>query len=151
MSCFFSPGPILEALRRAGMVGILAHIERNEGALADPRCLEPLIHGGCFFQVTASSLLGKYGREVQELAEWLFKHRAVHFVASDAHGPKRRTPRLREAYDWVARHWGEATAKTVFYDNPLAVLQGEEIVSPTFVARKKSSLFGRWVLGRKAG
>jgi protein-tyrosine phosphatase len=48
----------------------------------------------------------------------------AHFVASDAHDAKRRSPVLAEAYRHVAERYGEQRAEALFVTNPRAVLEG---------------------------
>jgi len=81
-------------LRRAGLTGILAHVERNRGVLAQPAVVASLVDAGCLLQVTAGSITGSFGTDVQKLAWRLIERGQVHFVATDAHGAGTRRPQI---------------------------------------------------------
>ena len=57
-------------------------------------------------QVTAGSLLGRFGKSAARFCQWLAESRMIHFVASDAHNTTHRPPLLRAAYDKVAAQLG---------------------------------------------
>jgi protein-tyrosine phosphatase len=101
---------VLEELARHGMVGVLSHPERNQGILRRPSVLPALVDAGCLLQITAGSLCGTFGPECQKLCEWLLVEGLVHFVATDAHGSRRRRPLLRRAFERVAEFTDETTA-----------------------------------------
>ena len=82
------------------------------------------LHQGSYVQITAQSILGRFGSAAQKRAEkWLDEER-VHFVASDAHNLKGRPLQLRAAFDAVAERRGEELATALFQDNPLAAFEG---------------------------
>ncbi len=56
---------------RPRLVGILSHPERNLGILAEPRMVGALVEPGCLMQLTAGSLLGAFGPQVQRFSEQL--------------------------------------------------------------------------------
>jgi tyrosine-protein phosphatase YwqE len=85
---FFPMDDVLARLRRANMVGILSHPERNQGLLKQPRIVESLVNHGCLMQVTCGSLMGTFGPASQQMAEWMLRQGFVHFLATDAHSPK---------------------------------------------------------------
>ncbi len=136
-------------LGAVGMVGILAHPERNLGIVRQPRVLEPLIEAGCLLQVTAGSLIGAFGPEVQELTQRLVRQQLVHFVATDAHGTKSRRPLLRRAFDCVARLAGEATAVDLCCRNPALVAAGKSVTLPRRRPTKEQP--AGWFRWSKAG
>ncbi len=81
--------PIIDELKRYGMVGILSHPERNQGILRCPEIVAPLVDHGCLMQITAGSICGTFGPACRQLSEWLLAEGLVHFVATDAHGAVR--------------------------------------------------------------
>ena len=121
---YFPLNRLLRSLHAAGVVGILSHPERNRGILARPQVVEPLVDAGCLLQVTAGSLLGTFGPQIQNFAEWLVAEGLVHFIASDAHGPKSRRPLLKRAFDRVVEIAGRRSAWELCSGNPGRVVAG---------------------------
>jgi protein-tyrosine phosphatase len=120
---------LLARLNRHGIAAILSHPERNEGILRRPAVLATLVEAGCLLQVTAGSICGTFGPQCQQLAEWLLIEGLVHFVASDAHGPRSRRPLMRRAFDRVIELTDERTAIELCSTNPGLVANGGEIRS----------------------
>jgi protein-tyrosine phosphatase len=117
----------LHQLQLAGLSLIITHPERNALLRAQPERMYRWLHQGCYVQITAQSILGRFGSLAQLRAEeWLDADR-VHFVASDAHNLKARPLQLRTAYDSVAQRRGEALAQALFRDNPLAAFEGRNL------------------------
>ncbi len=65
----------------------------------------------------------RLGRVVED---WLAQGR-IHFFASDAHNVESRPPRLRPAFDMVAKRHGENVAQALFHNNPLAAFEGRPL------------------------
>lgn len=135
-------------LQLEGITPIIAHPERNRDIIQNPERLFGLVERGILAQVTASSLRAT---PYMATAELLIRHRAVHFVASDTHGPDRRPPRLSTYVDRLAQLVGEEGARRLLVDNPLRVIEGTDIepepVIPLKTAPARRSflrrLFGR--------
>ncbi len=118
---------LLDELRAARLVGILSHPERNEAILARPTLLPSLVAAGCLLQVTAGSLLGAFGPRAQQAAESFVQQGLVHFIGTDAHGPKSRRPLMRQAFERCLRLVGQDAARCMFSANPAAVAAGREV------------------------
>jgi protein-tyrosine phosphatase len=118
---------LLSELSSAGVAGILSHPERNQGILRRPTVVRHLVDRGCLMQVTAGSLTGTFGPQIQEFSESLVAQGIVHFVSTDAHGTKGRTPVLRKAYDRIVKLAGEGAAKELCIQNPSSVAAGESV------------------------
>ena len=117
----------LHELQLAGLAPIVTHPERNPLIRAQPERLVKWLRQGCYAQVTAQSLLGRFGRSAQEASqEWLAAG-MVHFIASDAHNVTSRPLRLKESFDWVAKEHGENTARALLVGNPLAAFEGRPL------------------------
>lgn len=129
---------ILGQLRLGGLVAVLAHPERNSGVRRTPEVLQSLVDRGCLLQITAGSLLGKFGSGVQQLAEQLIGCGMAHLVATDAHGVRNRRPALSPAYDRIAARWGETTAMHLCAGNPTQVIEGNDTVPVRPGARRRS-------------
>jgi len=142
---------MLRDLRRADLVGVLAHVERNQGVLAQPAVVEPLVAAGCLLQVTAASLTGSFGPDVARLASRLVARGQVHFVATAAHGAKSRRPQMRAAFQKTVEVAGYQAACDLFHHHPAAILNDQSIRSRTKTAPPKRSGLGRWLPWSKAG
>jgi protein-tyrosine phosphatase len=124
---YFPMEGLLSALERQGMTGILSHPERNRGILREPGLLPMLVGEGCLMQVTAGSLMGTFGPNCQQLAEWMVTEGLVHFIATDAHGIQKRRPLMQRAFDRVRELAGKSAAKKVCIRNPGLVAQGQRV------------------------
>jgi len=136
-------GRVLLQFIQSGIVPIITHPERNDALMHDPKLLAQWVEEGCLIQVTAMSLVGKFGKSALEHAWNLMDRRLVHVVASDAHDPVRRHPRLGDARAEVARRAGEENAARLFKSNPTAVIEGRPstAIEPMTAPRRKGFRF----------
>jgi len=121
----FNVAQTLYQLQAAGLLPILTHPERNPIIVSQPELLDQLASAGCLFQITANSLTGFWGKRAQQFCVEMLRERMVHFIASDAHGVKNRTPVLSQARDAAARIVGPAEAEKLVAANPAAVVSGQ--------------------------
>ncbi|MCU4674815.1 tyrosine protein phosphatase [Catenovulum sp. 2E275] len=89
---------------------VIVHPERIQAFIDNPQILLRLINLGCLTQVTASSLLGKFGNQAQFLAEQLLLDNHVHAIASDCHNMKGRAPDLLQGVTAASEIIGEKAA-----------------------------------------
>lgn len=117
----------LHQLALAGLSPIITHPERNTMLRSKPERMYRWLHQGCYAQITAMSLLGRFGTAAQRRSEqWLDEER-IHFVASDAHNLKGRPLKLRAAFEVVAKRCGDDIAEALFRENPLAAFEGRPL------------------------
>jgi protein-tyrosine phosphatase len=117
----------LHGLQLLGLSPIITHPERNRLIRSQPQRLRRWLRQGCYIQVTAQSLLGRWGESARKQVEEWLDEKIVHFFASDAHNTRHRPLRLREAYALVAARWGEQMAQSLFRENPLAAFEGRNL------------------------
>lgn len=117
----------LHGLQLLGLSPIITHPERNQLIRSQPQRLWGWLKQGCYVQVTAQSLLGKWGETAKKQVEDWLDQNVVHFVASDAHNTTHRPLQLRQAYRVVAGRWGESLARSLFRENPLAAFEGRDL------------------------
>ena len=124
-----SPGltEIFYQLQIAGLIPILTHPERNPTLQADRQRMMDWLRGGVLVQVTAGSVVGRMGRHAERMAHDLLANRWVHFLATDAHNTTSRPPKMREAFDVVAKKYGPDYAHLLCVSNPLAAFTGKPL------------------------
>ena len=145
---YFSLEPVLNELKQLGMRGILSHPERNQGLLKQQDLIGSLVDAGCYMQVTAGSLSGTFGPDCQAFAESMVARRQVHFVATDAHGPRSRRPLMKRAFERVAELSNWSLAEDVCCNNPRLVALGKDVEIPPQQRPKKT--MANWFGWRKA-
>ncbi len=101
---------------------IFAHPEFIPSLYRDLDLVADLVAAGALMQVTAGSLLGRFGRQARRIAAGLVDSGHVHVVASDAHGIGWRPPDLGEAHQEIASRWGEDTAWRLCVGHPRAII-----------------------------
>jgi protein-tyrosine phosphatase len=120
-------GKLLQWLSSKGLKPIIAHPERNYSILRAPEILLDLLTRDVYIQITAGSITGSFGRDVQYCANFLLDSGKVDIIASDAHSKEVRPPLLSPAAKIAAAHLGEKIAQRLVCTNPAAVLTGDEI------------------------
>lgn len=109
-----------------GLVPVIAHPERNTDILFDPDLLRGLVEAGALAQLTADSVTGELGTDIQRCAHYLLEHDLVHFIATDSHSPTFRKPVLRKAHGVAARLIGRQRADQLTRGNPEKILQNSD-------------------------
>jgi protein-tyrosine phosphatase len=117
----------LHEMQLAGLQPVITHPERNGILRSQPERLKKWVRQGCFAQVTGGALTGGFGAGSQQNALRWIAEGLIHFVASDAHNTRSRPLRLQPAYDVVVDRFGEAKARALFLDNPLAAFEGRQL------------------------
>lgn len=110
-------------LQTAGFVPILTHPERLSWVDGHYDLVNRLVYSGVLMQITAGSLLGRFGRRPRYWAERMLDDRICHLLATDAHNTEQRVPRLSEARDLVARKLGEVEATNMVLNRPHAIIR----------------------------
>jgi len=106
-----------------GLVPVITHPERNYSLLLSPEKIVALRGSGALFQLTAMSVTGEFGSQVKSFSHMLLKKGYADFVASDAHGSRRRRPVLSKAYREVSGILGKKNTERIFFENPSAVIE----------------------------
>lgn len=115
---------LIHELRVMQLKPIIAHPERNAEIVKHPERLADLIREGAFAQVTTHSLLGGFGRRIEQSAWSLCSSGLIHIVSSDAHHLERRGFRLREAYEAIHDRMG-AEWEDFFLSNAQCVIENK--------------------------
>jgi protein-tyrosine phosphatase len=109
---------------------ILAHAERYEEFLYDPKLVEEAIAEGCLIQVTTEALADPPSkRDAAAMKSWA-QRGMIHVLGSDGHRMDRRLPQLQDGYA-VLKGWiGSTAAERIGSLWGTAVLQGLPVNPP---------------------
>lgn len=118
---------IFYELQLSGMTPVIAHPERNAGFAAAPSLLYNLVVRGALAQITAGSLAGYFGPGARAAARTFLKRGCAHFIATDAHSGKDRSPLLTPAKKEVARLLSEEEVHTLVAANPYRAVEALHI------------------------
>ncbi|MEW6107715.1 MAG: CpsB/CapC family capsule biosynthesis tyrosine phosphatase [Nitrospirota bacterium] len=110
-----------------GLVPVITHPERNYSFLSSPGKAKSLREAGALLQLTAMSITGDFGPQIQRFSHMLLKKGLVDFIATDAHNTSRRIPVLSKAYREVAGLCDKDEADRIFFENPLSVIENKGI------------------------
>lgn len=155
MVIFPNTGDLYSQLEDVGLKLIVTHPERNLILQRRPEMIEEWVAQGRLMQITAGSLLGRFGKRAQQLSRDLVLRGLAHFLASDAHDTESRPPRLDEGYRWLAENHSPAMADLLCVIHPRAVFDGEPIdlsaFPPPKASTRKGLSFFRRIFGRSEG
>ena len=115
-----------------GITPVVAHIERYDALENNEKRVRELIDMGCYTQVNSSHVLkpklfGETYKFMKKRAQYFLERDLVHVIASDMHNLDRRPPHMEEAYDIIAKKYGEDKAKELFKDNPRKIIMDQLI------------------------
>jgi protein-tyrosine phosphatase len=113
----------------AGLVPILTHPERNLTLMQRPEKLTAWIEMGCLVQVTAGSLVGRFGKGPQRISHQLLAAGRVHVIATDAHNTTSRPPVMSEAFTYLSHKFGKDVAERLCTENPRRIFNGEALLA----------------------
>lgn len=104
---------------------MIAHPERNKDIMRKFDKVQPFVEMGCLFQLTAGSLVGAFGEAAQQCSRHLLELGCISILASDAHNPGYRPPRLDHGRDAAAEIVGAELAQRMVLDRPAALVAGQ--------------------------
>jgi len=111
-----------------GITPILSHPERNRGVIRDPVRMYRWLEMGALAQITAASVLGRFGPEIRRFSLFLLEHNMAHILATDAHGDQVRAPRLQQGWSEVEKVFGKEAARRMVLDTPGNIIRGDPVV-----------------------
>jgi protein-tyrosine phosphatase len=101
---------------------IIVHPERNAEIVANIEKIYQFIELGCLLQITAGSLLGRFGHQQQLCAQQMLENELVDVIATDAHNLKYRPPNLEQGRKAAAEIIGETAAWKLVHDTPEQII-----------------------------
>ncbi|PFA66927.1 tyrosine protein phosphatase [Bacillus sp. AFS015802] len=129
---------LLYDLQVEGLTPVIVHPERNAELIERPDKLYKLVKNGAVTQLTASSLVGYFGKKIQKFSQQLVEANLTHFIASDAHNTHNRSFKMEEAMDYTEKKYG---VDMVYYftENAELLVDGKAIYKeiPEPVKKKK--------------
>lgn len=115
---------IIRQFLERGIITIIAHPERNASIIKSPNIISKLIYEGTMMQITATSLMGSFGKRTMGLCEKMIDRAAVSFIGSDIHPG--RTYRMKQAYEKTCKIAGKKEAEKIFLVNPGKIMDSTE-------------------------
>lgn len=119
---------MLEGIAGAGYRVVVAHPERYEAVIRDPRGVRRWFRKGYVIQLNKGSILGAFGSRVQEAADWLLEGGFVHLIASDAHSPRHRTTDLSVLRRLLLERYPPSYVELLLAENPGRLLRDQDMV-----------------------
>jgi protein-tyrosine phosphatase len=139
-----SMSAVLDRLLSVDLIPIITHPERNPILQKEPKRVEKWVDLGCLVQVTALSVLGGFGKRAHASAHQFFSMGLVHVIASDAHDPVHRHPKLDEAFAAVSGQYGKEIATLLFVDNPCRIINGQFVSNDRIMNTTKRKWWQFW-------
>ncbi|CAI6087569.1 Tyrosine-protein phosphatase YwqE [Cohnella sp. JJ-181] len=128
---------LLHELKLMNLSPIIAHPERNAEIVSHPERMAELVAAGAYGQVTTHSLLGAFGKRIEQASWKLCRSGLIHLVSSDAHHVSKRGFLLQESYRQVNRLLGD-NFELFFRKNAEAILYNRDIVSHPPIAQNET-------------
>lgn len=100
---------------------LIAHPERNKAIMAAPEKINEFAAAGCWLQITAGSLAGRFGTQAQKAAFQIIDEGWNCLIATDAHNLHSRPPLLSEGRAILREHYGEAVAQSMVVERPARI------------------------------
>jgi protein-tyrosine phosphatase len=97
---------LLYEIQVEGLTPVIVHPERNTELVERPDKLYKLVQNGAATQLTASSLVGYFGKNIQKFSQQMIEANLTHFIASDAHNIKNRSFKMEEALSFIEKKYG---------------------------------------------
>lgn len=113
----------MRELANGGYKPILAHVERYFALQDKPEVIQDLRRLGVLIQMNAKTVLhskGLFGGK--GFIRKLLKEGVVDFVATDAHNTSSRPVCLKEAYDFLQKHYGQEMADLLTWKNQIELI-----------------------------
>ena len=125
---FIDIEPLLTELASMGIKSVISHAEKIAPLATHHQVLHRWLEHSAHLQITASSLVGDFGPEVQKTAWHFLTSGLATLVATDSHDINGRRPRMRAAFERISTRLGEDIARLACIENPSRVINGRDIL-----------------------
>lgn len=122
-------------LLNRGQVPVIVHPERNAVFREEPNRLVSFLEMGTLTQLTAPSIVGIFGSDIQNTARQMLEHNMLYMVASDAHNLRHRTFLMKEAYAEIRKIGGSEMVQAM-EQMAKDLVNGDSVVRPNYQAIK---------------
>ena len=113
---------LIFGLQATGYVPILTHPERLSWIEGHFDLIGRLVSSSVLMQITAGSVMGRFGRRPRYWAERMLDEGLCHLLATDAHNTEQRAPRMADARDVIAQKFGDDEAINLVLRRPQGIL-----------------------------
>ncbi|MBO0602556.1 capsular biosynthesis protein [Sporosarcina sp. E16_3] len=129
---------IIQSLLGEGIIPIIAHPERNRAIAEKPERLERLVRHGALAQITAGSVAGHFGKNIQKLSLQLIEANLIHTYGSDVHNVMTRPALFEKGLDYLEKKKLQDNAD-ILLENNERILRDEylELLEPITPILKK--------------
>lgn len=118
-----------------GQVPVIVHPERNAVFREEPNRLVSFLEMGTLTQLTAPSIVGIFGNDIQQTARQMLEHNMLYMVASDAHNLRHRTFLMKEAYKEIEKIGGKEMVGAM-QQMAKDLVNGDPVIRPKYQAIK---------------
>lgn len=122
-------------LLNRGQVPVIVHPERNAVFREEPNRLVSFLEMGTLTQLTAPSIVGIFGSDIQQTARQMLEHNMLYMVASDAHNLRHRTFLMKEAYKEIEKIGGKEMVEAM-QQMAKDLVNGDPVIRPKYQAIK---------------
>ncbi len=129
---------VIQDILNLNKIPIIAHPERNRAIAENPDRLKRLITNGALSQITAGSLAGHFGKNVQKLSLKLVEANLVHAYGSDVHNVETRPFLFEKGLDYLDKN-KLSYHVDIFLENNARIVTNEEFIllEPNSVGKNK--------------
>jgi protein-tyrosine phosphatase len=113
---------LIFGLQAAGYFPILTHPERLSWIEGHYDLIRRLVSSSVLMQITAGSVMGRFGRRPRYWAERMLDEGLCHLLATDAHNTEQRAPRMADARNVAAHRLGDDEATNLVLRRPQGIL-----------------------------
>ncbi|WP_077307301.1 tyrosine-protein phosphatase [Terribacillus halophilus] len=132
---------LLYDLQVEGYTPVIVHPERNSELLSKPDKLYELVKSGVLTQVTAASLVGKFGKKIRSFSHDILQANLTHVIASDAHNVKSRGFMMQDAFKELENIYGFELV-SILKENAERIIAGDTVVGDVPSKIQKKKFFG---------
>lgn len=120
--------PLIKELVALNVTPIISHPERHNALDRRPKTILKWLEHSAHLQITAASLLGCFGSEIETAAWHILRSGWASLVATDSHDLNSRRPLMRAAFGLISDKLDEDLARLLCIENPSRVVNSRNLV-----------------------